>query len=384
MRKYLTAMAAAVGLLAVTHASAAELGSMSWDDIVAQARQEGEVTFFSWWGEEWWRTAARQFEEQTGIKVKVIIGETDATVNKMLTEKDQEVGTIDVLHFGGPSTKTVIDAGLLMPAIQAIVPNEARLDPKLSAEQEGVDVTGFVIPVYRNQTGFLYDPDRVANPPQSWDDLVAFIDDNPGQFAFTNPTKGGSGQAMVQAALFGVLGDKTRYAGDTELDPSKVADWGRVWDWFNAIEDKVVITNSNFDSIERLNQGEVSLVVAWDDDTAIALSKGTLSPKTRLYIPEMGLPGGGDTLGVPANAPHPAAALAFINYLTDADVQKAMNAMIGSYVARTDIAGESALIPEDQRQAYGQAWIPALRRIEKAGLRGAGPDRRRSPGRASR
>ncbi len=359
MRKYFMAMAAAVGLLAATNASAADLGSMSWDDIVAQAKAEGEVTFFSWWGEEWWRTAAQQFEEQTGIKVKVIIGETDATVNKMLTEKDLEEGTIDVLHFGGAAVKTVMDAKLLIPGIQSIVPNEAALDPKLSAQQEGVDVSGYVIPVYRNQTGLLYDPDRLATPPQSWDELVAFIDENPGQFAFTNPTKGGSGQAMMQAAIFGVLGDKTRYAGDTELDPAKVADWGKVWDWFNAIEDKVIVTNSNFDSIERLNQGEVSLVVAWDDDTAIALSKGTLSPKTRLYIPEMGLPGGGDTLGVPANAAHPAAALVFINYLTDVEVQKAMNAMIGSYVARTDVTGESALIPEKQRQAYGQAWVPA-------------------------
>ncbi len=359
MRRKLTAIAAALGLLTATQVPAAELTEMSWDEIVAQAKQEGEVTFFSWWGEEWWRTAAQQFEAETGIKVNVIIGETNATVNKMLAEQGNEVGTIDILHFGGSTTQTVIDAKLLLPGIQDIVPNQANLDPKLSAEQEGVNVAGYVIPIYRNQTGLLYNPDRVASPPQSWDDLVTFINDNPGQFAFTDPTKGGSGQAIVQAALFGVLGDATRYAGDTALDEAKVADWSKVWDWFNEIEDKVVITNSNFDSIERLNQGEVSLVVAWDDDTAIALSKGTLPRTMKLYIPEMGLPGGGDTMGVAANAPHKAAALVFINYLTEAEVQKQMNAMIGSYLARTDVAGESALIPEEQRQAYGQAWVPA-------------------------
>ncbi|MEI6098260.1 MAG: hypothetical protein WCS20_08160 [Alphaproteobacteria bacterium] len=27
--------------------------------------------------------------------------------------------------------------------------------------------------------------------------------------------------------------------------------------------------------------------------------------------------------------------------------------------ARTDIQGESALIPEEQRQKYGVAWVPA-------------------------
>jgi hypothetical protein len=36
-----------------------------------------------------------------------------------------------------------------------------------------------------------------------------------------------------------------------------------------------------------------------------------------------------------------------------------MNQMIGSYLARTDIATENALLPEDQRQKYGLPWYPA-------------------------
>ncbi|WP_421724810.1 extracellular solute-binding protein [Bauldia sp.] len=359
MRKPLLAAVLAAGV-AVTHgASAAELNDMSWDDIVAQAKEEGEVTFFSWWAEEWWRTAAQQFEDETGIEVNVIIGDTGPTLNKLLAEKDRDEGTIDVIHFGGSATKTIMDASLLHPNIQDIVPGADKLDPKLSAVQEGVDVKGHVIPVYRNQTGLLYNPDRVSSPPQSWDELVAFIAENPNQFAFTDPTKGGSGQAMVQTALFNVLNDADRYEGDTELDEAKVADWDQVWAWFNDIEDEVIITASNFDSIERLNQGEVSLVVAWDDDTSIALKKGTLSPANKLYIPEMGLPGGGDTLGVVGNAPNKAAGLAFIAYLVRPEVQTQMNQMIGSYLARTDVAGQSELIPEEQRQQFGTGWVPA-------------------------
>ena len=37
---------------------------------------------------------------------------------------------------------------------------------------------------------------------------------------------------------------------------------------------------------------------------------------------------------------------------------KQMNATIGSYLARTDIVGENALIPEEQRQKNGRPWIP--------------------------
>jgi putative spermidine/putrescine transport system substrate-binding protein len=142
------------------------------------------------------------------------------------------------------------------------------------------------------------------------------------------------------------------------MDEAKVADWNKVWDWLNANEDKFTITASNNDSIDRVNQGEVAMAAAWDDDTSIALAKGTLFKRAKLYVPSMGLPGGGDTLGIPANAPNKAAALLFVNYLTEADTQKKMNAVIGSYLARTDVAGESALLPEEQRQKNGVAWLP--------------------------
>ncbi len=48
----------------------------------------------------------------------------------------------------------------------------------------------------------------------------------------------------------------------------------------------------------------------------------------------------------------------FIAYLIQANVQKQLNATIGSYLARTDISGENALIPEEQRQKNSRAWLP--------------------------
>ena len=93
-----------------------------------------------------------------------------------------------------------------------------KLDPKLSKTQEGYATDGYLVPVYRNQTGFVYDPDKVPNPPQSWAEFTAWLDANPGQFAFNDPSKGGSGQAFVQAAIVNILGDEDSYAGDTELE----------------------------------------------------------------------------------------------------------------------------------------------------------------------
>jgi putative spermidine/putrescine transport system substrate-binding protein len=334
---------------------------MPWDQVVAaaQADKNKGIVFYSWWGEEFWRDAAKDFEARTGIPVKVVIGDRAANISKVVAEAAQAEGTIDVLHTGGVEIKSLLDAKALYGPLKGVIPDSDKLDPTLFTIQEGFATDGRLVPVYRNQVGFLYDPEKVPNPPQTWAEFTAWLDANPGQFAFNDPSKGGSGQAFVQTALLNVLGeDGKKYAGATDVDPANTAAWTKAWEWFNANQDKFTITASNNDSIDRVNQGEVSMAAAWDDDTAVNLAKGALFKRAKLYVPQLGLPGGGDTLGIPTNAPNKAGALLFINYLTEADTQKKLNASLGSYVARTDFKGDAALIPEEERQKNQQPWLP--------------------------
>jgi putative spermidine/putrescine transport system substrate-binding protein len=359
-RNLLCAALGLAGLIAAPSLSRAadDYLKLPWDKVVEAAKAEGELTFYAWWGEEFWRTAAKDFEAKNGIKVTVVTGDRAANIGKVIAEASNATGTIDALLVGGVELKSLLDAHALYGPLEGVIPDSDKLDPKLSKVQEGYATGGYLVPVYRNQTGFVYDPEKVPTPPQTWAEFTAWLDEHPGQFAFNDPSKGGSGQAFVQAAIVNILGDESKYEGDTELDKAKVADWSKVWDWFNANEDKFTITSSNNDSLDRVNQGEVLMASAWDDDTAVSLSKGTLFKRAKLYIPSLGMPGGGDSLGIPANAPHKAAAMLFVAYLIQVDVQKQLNATIGSYLARTDVAGENALIPEEQRQQNGRPWLP--------------------------
>jgi putative spermidine/putrescine transport system substrate-binding protein len=334
-----------------------ELKDMTWDQIVAQAKTEGSLVFYSWWGEDFWKTAAQRFEEQYGIHVNVVMA--DNTVDKLLAEKDQEFGTVDVQLFGGSGVRTAMDANLLYGPIIPLIPDHDKLDPNLSKYQEGTLTDGYLVPMYRNQVGLLYNPDKVPNPPQTWAELEAFIDENPLQFAFCDPNKGGTGQAMVQTVVKNLTGGLDQYMGDTALDPVKLEKWSAVWDWFNKYLSKMTLTASNNESTDTLNQGATSLVLAWDDDTQIAFNKGTLFKGAKIYIPEFGLPGGGDTAGLLKNAPHKAAGLLFIQYLTTLEMQKLLNEMIGSYPARVDVTGFSALLGDDER-AKADPWYPNI------------------------
>jgi putative spermidine/putrescine transport system substrate-binding protein len=330
---------------------------MSWQDIVKEAKKEKEVVFDCWWGEEYWKEAAAGFEKKYGIKAKVVMGENG--IDKILAEKDSAKGSIDVYVMGGASVKTSMEAGVWYGPILSAIPDGDKLDPRLGKIQEGVETKGYLVPLYRNQTGLLYDPAKVSKPPQTWKELEEFIDANPKRFGFCDPNKGGSGQALVQAVIANVCGGLDKYAGDAALVPEKVANWNQAWKWINDRKAKVTITVSNNDSLSRLNQGELSLIVAWDDDTQIALKKGELFKSARMYIPSFGLPGGGDTMGLVKNATHKAAGLLLVSYLVEKESQLKMNEMIGSYLARTDVQTPSVILAEGDRQANGVAWVPA-------------------------
>jgi putative spermidine/putrescine transport system substrate-binding protein len=338
--------------------------SMTWDQIIAEAKAEGSLVFYTWWGEEHWIEAGREFEQKYGIKTTIVVGDAAANANKVVAEAKQTEGTIDAIMIGGDYLKPVLDLGCFYTPITKVIPNVDRLDPKLLQFVEGLKNNGEMIPLYRNQTGLLYNPARVPNPPQTWDELVAWIKANPKRFGFNDPSKGGSGQSFVQSAIDAITGGLDQYRSDTELQSARLESWTKVWDWMNSMEPYWTYTISNNDSISRLNAGEFWITVAWDDDTQVNLKSGSLFKEAVLYVPEFGLAGGGDCAGVLKNAKNKAAGLLFLNFLTDEDQQIKMNERIGSYLARTDLSTAIQLLPEEQRQKNGVPWIPAFYKRE--------------------
>ncbi|MFA5851470.1 MAG: extracellular solute-binding protein [Spirochaetales bacterium] len=339
--------------------SAIDLQTAKWDAIVAAAKAEGSVTFYAWYFPDYFKEAAADFEKMYGVKANVIIGDQTANFNKAIAEKDMSTGTIDVMIVGGQWVKTTTDLNLFFGPIKNIFPDSAVLAPSLWEVQEGVLVKGYLAPFHRNQTGILYDPQRVTNPPQTWAELNAWIDAHPKEFGFNDPSKGGSGQSFVHTVIAQTTGGLEKYKGDSDVVPSKVANWNIAWKWFTDRMDKLTITVSNNDSIIRMNGGEISMTVAWDDNVKDMISKGNLFKRAKMYIPTMGLAGGGDTMGVLKNAKNKAAALLWINFIQSKEQQLKKFNMVGAYPARTDMTVEGTLLSEADRQKNAIAWFPA-------------------------
>src|SRR5258705_13534803 len=165
--------------------------TMSRDPLTAGAKNGKDLIFSAWWGEEYWKEVAKQFTKKYGIETRFLLGNN--AIEKILAEKDRATGTIDVQLIGGQDVKTSIDAGLWYGPVLPALPDHAKLDAKLSSVQEGVQTGGFLVPIYRNQTGVLYDPNRVATPPQTWGEFKAWLKADPQGFAYPDPNKRGPG-----------------------------------------------------------------------------------------------------------------------------------------------------------------------------------------------
>lgn len=335
--------------------------TLSTEELKEMAKKEsGEITFSIWWGEEYWQSVAQDFEKKYGIKVNLAYGETAPLLDKLIMEKDSDKASVDVVVIGGSNTKTVMDANLMYPNLLNAIDNKDDLDEGLSKVQEGVVHNGTLVPLYLNQTGFLYNPEKVKEEdlPQTWEEFEKWIDENPMKFAFNEPSKGGSGQSFVHTVINCVAGGLDKYSGDTEVDESKIKDWDKVWQWINDRKDKITITTSNSDSIAKVNSGECYMAAAWDDDSYKSMQKGELFKEAKIYIPEFGMAGGGDTVGIVNNSANKASAILFVKELVSEEGQKSLNEKVGSMPALTTVNNGATLLSNEDMQ-YRLSWFPA-------------------------
>jgi putative spermidine/putrescine transport system substrate-binding protein len=352
MKRTLLATAAALMLAAPAPAAAdPALLTMSWDEIVAQAQAEGTVNWFVWYFQPRFREIAAAFTEEFGIEVVIPEGTHQGNFDKFLAERDRETGDIDLLAIGAERIETFDYAATTLGPLAAVLPNAATMMDEIG----GFDGDGHGWAFWGNQTGIAYDPEQIAaeDLPQTLDELSAFMTANPGRFGL-NFEGGGSGPSFIQSVARNLV-PEIDYADGTVTD-EKLAALQPAWDWFLAHSDGFVITASNADSLIRLSAGEFTMVPAWEDHLFTLQDQGEVDPTLAHYLPAWGAPGGGNFNVIPANAPNPAAALVFMNWLSSAEIQTLFNEISGVVPVNTEASDAHALIPAEQR-VHSRQWV---------------------------
>lgn len=329
MKKTVIIMAG--GLLCSSLTMAAE--KADWDKVLEQAKQEGNVTFHVWYLQSQWRIFVQEFEKQYGIKVRIPEGRLDVIA--------MSVTQLPVM-MGLKALAKIDDLPGYDDAVHQI---------------QNVDTQGYAVAFWGNQTGFAYDPKQIGNQalPQTLDQLQSFINANPKRFGYNDPNNGGAGEAFIQRIVTITGGD---FNSKTDsIDPTVVKRWQKGWLWFAANRDNITLTASGADSLTRLNDGELMLIPIWEDHLVGLQKTGAITPRLKFYVPEFGMPGGGNIAAIAANSPHPAASRLFLNWLILPSTQKAMNQAFGSTPLKK-LSG-----PDTAVQFYGKAYSKQLRRV---------------------
>ena len=103
------------------------------------------------------------------------------------------------------------------------------------------------------------------------------------------------------------------------------------------------------------------LTPAWEDHLAGLQKTGAITSRLKFYVPEFGMPGGGNIAAIAANSPHPAASRLFLNWLILPETQKALNKAFGS-TPMIKQASPDVKRPDATVQFYGKAYSTQLRK----------------------
>ncbi len=350
MLKKLLATAAALGFAG--NAMAADLSEMTWDEIMVQAKEEGEVNWYVWYFEDRFRVFVEQFTEETGIKVTIPEGDHVPNIDKTIADGSRETGDVDVLAIGYDRLPDVPQD--LFTPLTMLPPDDGRI-----TTVAGIDPGDIAVAYWGNQTGIAYDPEQIADAdlPQTPEDLAAYWKANPGKFAF-NYENGGSGPSFYMNVLRVLSGMDFTDGADS---PERLAALDDGIAFFNDQAENYEITASNADSLTRISDGEFALVAAWEDHLAGLQNTGEVRKDIKFYIPEMGMFGGGNAVVIPKNAPHPAAAAVLINWLASPEVQTQFNVEFGTAPMHAEADDSAALVSSAMRERQTIWTAPPFR-----------------------
>jgi len=225
---------------------------------------------------------------------------------------------------------------------------------------------GVLVP-YRGTTVVLaYNSEKVANPPQTADELYQWNKDNPGRFSYNTPGSGGAGGSFVHTAIYNFLPEEAM----SSTDETWKAEWNQGFDLLADLHDsmyqsggKVIYPNKNEGTLDLLINGEVDMIPTWADMMITNLANGTLSESVKMTQIDPGFTGNVDGLAIPSIGSNPEGAQAAMDFfLTEEAQQILLDAMAAIPVI------DSANISSDNSKYLSELNIESFRTISIGNL----------------
>lgn len=301
----LVAMAVAGLLSAPAHAEEKVLNIYNWSDYIA-------------------KDTVAKFEKATGIKVRYDVYDGNETLEAKLMAGNSGYDIVVPTAF--PFLDRQIKAGVYQELDRSKIPNYKNLDPGLMKRVAAADPGNKYAVIWMwGTTGVGYNAKAVAkripNAPVDSLDLI-FKPENAAKLKDCGITLLDSATDVIPIAL-----------NYLKLDPNstKVEDLDKAKALLMSIRPYVKYFHSS-QYITDLANGDVCVSLGWSGDIFQAASRAEEAKngvEVKYMIPKEGTLIWFDNMVIPKDAPHPQAALAWINFILQPEIE----AEISDYVA---------------------------------------------------
>ena len=261
-----------------------------------------------------------------GVKVKVVgTGPGDAGSHKIMEKLSAQQNSglnkwdIDVAVVHQKIGGEMVEDGLLSQYRSEI--NTGKMVSRDSAKNAlGIDVDGYVMPMFHSQTAIAYNSDFITNPPKSYDELVQWTQKHPKSFGYNGIKNGMSGVSFVTGWIY-AYGTDAEKLSSMPYDKSVESSWGKAFAELKEFNKNITFTPGNAGTLDMLNRGEIFMGPVWVDMFYSWKEQGKIPPSLKLSLIAPGMPGQPMYYVTPAKAEHPQLAREFIELATSPEVQ---------------------------------------------------------------
>ena len=182
----------------------------------------------------------------------------------------------------------------------------------------GFNVEGYVMPMFQSQVVLAYNPDMVKNPPNTFEELVAWIKANPKKFGYNGVKGGMSGTGFTTGWVYWKSGKYDAYIKGS-YDTGAESTWPAAIKELKALP--VTMTTGNNDTLDKLNRGELAMGPVWADMLISMKNENRMDPKIKMKLIAPGLPGQPMYLVVTKKSPNYEMAKKFVEFITSPEQQ---------------------------------------------------------------
>ena len=240
----------------------------------------------------------RQFEAEFDITVQLDI--VPSAVELVERMQFRELG-VDVLVPPDYAVRELNTQGRLLDLDHVLIPNLKHLDPRFRTGRPHDFETRVSIIKDWGTTGFMYRSDRIHESPQLWKD-------------FWNLAAKYSGHITVLDSPGEVIGATLKMRGHSYNDSSPNA-LAEARDDLLFLKPHLLALETNYKPL--LESGDAWLSLGWNGDAAVLKSQGI---PIKYVIPGEGSQIWEDDWAIAADAPNPALAHAFVNFVLRPEV----------------------------------------------------------------